>query len=226
MVYCGPPGGPVRGAELARQERAEQTRNAILEAAASRFDAVGFLGASLSDILAEAGVTKGALYFHFKSKEDLADALIDEQFTVWEPLSAIEAPGLQTVIDLTQGMAASLRSDVRVRASIRLVIEYGSFVTPAGNVYRQWIDTIHGCLLAAKAAGDLRKEVSAHDLAQFVVGSFTGIQLSSQVLTGRSDLLERVTFMWTTILNSVVPPRRLHRFNPLGTHNVMESAPA
>jgi AcrR family transcriptional regulator len=211
---------------LARQERAEQTRNAILEAAASRFDAVGFLGASLSDILAEAGVTKGALYFHFKSKEDLADALIDEQFTVWEPLSAIEAPGLQTVIDLTQGMAASLRSDVRVRASIRLVIEYGSFVTPAGNVYRQWIDTIHGCLLAAKAAGDLRKEVSAHDLAQFVVGSFTGIQLSSQVLTGRSDLLERVTFMWTTILNSVVPPRRLHRFNPLGTHNVMESAPA
>jgi AcrR family transcriptional regulator len=211
---------------LARQVRAEQTRNAILEAAASRFDAVGFLGASLSDILAEAGVTKGALYFHFKSKEDLADALIDEQFTVWEPLSAIEEPGLQTVIDLTQGMAASLRSDVRVRASIRLVIEHGSFVTPAGNVYKQWIDTIHGCLLAAKAAGDLRKEVSAHDLAQFVVASFTGIQLSSQVLTGRADLLERVTFMWTTILDSVVPPRRVHRFNPMGTQGVMEPATA
>jgi len=211
---------------LARQERAEQTRNAILEAAASRFDAVGFLGASLSDILAEAGVTKGALYFHFKSKEDLADALIDEQFTVWEPLSAIEQPGLQTVIDLTQGMAASLRSDVRVRASIRLVIEQGSFLTPAGNVYKQWIDTIHGCLLAAKVAGDLRKEVSAHDLAQLVVGSFTGIQLNSQVLTGRSDLLERVTFMWTTILSSVVPPRRQHRFNPAGTVGVMEPATA
>jgi AcrR family transcriptional regulator len=211
---------------LARQVRAEQTRNAILEAAASRFDAVGFLGASLSDILAEAGVTKGALYFHFKSKEDLADALIDEQFTVWEPLSAIEEPGLQTVIDLTQGMAASLRSDVRVRASIRLVIEHGSFVTPAGNVYKQWIDTIHGCLLAAKAAGDLRKEVSAHDLAQFVVASFTGIQLSSQVLTGRADLLERVTFMWTTILSSVVPARRVHRFNPMGTHGAMEPATA
>jgi hypothetical protein len=31
------------------------------------------------------------------------------------------------------------------------------------------------------------------------------------------DLLERVTFMWNTILNSVVPPRRLHRFIPEGT---------
>ncbi|MEV7046353.1 ScbR family autoregulator-binding transcription factor [Amycolatopsis sp. NPDC051061] len=202
---------------MARQERAEQTRNAILEAAASRFDAVGFLGASLSDILTEAGVTKGALYFHFKSKDDLADALIDEQFTVWDPLSEIENPGLQTVIDLTQGMAASLLSDVRVRASIRLVIEQGSFIAPADSAYKRWIDTIHGCLLAAKAAGDLRKEINPHDLAQFVQASFTGVQLSSQVMTGRMDLLERVTFMWNTILNAVVPPRRLHRFIPEGT---------
>ncbi len=201
---------------MARQERAEQTRNAILEAAASRFDAVGFLGASLSEILAEAGVTKGALYFHFKSKEDLADALIEEQFTVWEPLAAIERPGLQTVIDLTQGMAASLQSDVRVRASVRLVIEQGSFIAPAGAAYKRWIDTIHGCLLAAKAAGDVRKEINAYDLAVYVQASFTGIQLSSQVLTGRNDLLERTAYMWTLILSSVVPPRRLHRFDPRG----------
>lgn len=202
---------------MARQERAEQTRKAILDAAASRFDAVGFLGASLSDILAEAGVTKGALYFHFRSKEELADALIREQFSVWDPLADIDNPGLQTAIDLTQNMGHSLRSDVRVRAGIRLVIEQGSFVTPAANAYKQWIDTVHGLLLAAKAAGDVRKDVNAHDLAQYVVASFTGSQLSSQVLTGRTDLHERITFMWQTILNAVVPPRRLHKFNAAGT---------
>lgn len=197
---------------MARQERAEQTRNAILEAAASRFDAVGFLGASLSDILSEAGVTKGALYFHFKAKEDLADALVQEQFAMLEPLSVMQNPGLQTLIDWSHDLALALQTNVRVRASIRLVIEQGSFIAPASNVYKQWIDTAHGCLLAAKAAGDLRKEVNAHDLAQFVVASFTGIQLNSQVLTGRSDLNERVAFMWNTILQSIVPPRRLHRF--------------
>jgi len=202
---------------VARQERAEQTRKAILDAAASRIDAAGFLGASLSDILTEAGVTKGALYFHFKSKEELADALVHEQFTVWEPLADLANPGLQTVIDLTQNMAHSLRTNVRVRAAIRLVIEQGSFVTPAASAYKQWIDTIHGCLLAAKAAGDLRKDVNPHELAQHVVGAFSGIQLSSQVLTDRTDLHERATFMWRLILSAVVPPRRMHRFNPEGS---------
>jgi len=211
---------------VARQERAEQTRNAILEAAASRFDEVGFLGASLSDILTEAGVTKGALYFHFKAKEELADALVQEQFTTQEPLSTMENPGLQTVIDWSHALAKALQSDVRVRASIRLVIEQGSFVTPATNAYKQWIDTCHACLLAAKAAGDLRKEVNAHDLAQFLVASFTGIQLSSQVLTGRADLSERVSFMWTTLLQAVVPPRRLHKFVVEGTENLPEATSA
>lgn len=202
--------------EVARQERAEQTRNAILEAAASRFDAVGFLGASLSDILAEAGVTKGALYFHFKAKEELADALIQEQFNMTEPLTILENPGLQTMIDWSFDLARALQTDIRVRASIRLVIEQGSFVAPAGNAYKQWIDTIHGCLVAAKAAGDLRKEINPYDLAQYVVASFAGVQLSSQVLTGRADLPERVSFMWSTILPSVVPPRRLHKFVTTG----------
>ncbi|MDT8911887.1 TetR/AcrR family transcriptional regulator [Amycolatopsis sp. PS_44_ISF1] len=188
----------------------------MLEAAASRFDAVGFLGASLSDILAEAGVTKGALYFHFKSKEDLADALVQEQFSVLDPSSALQSPGLQTVIDWSRDMAAGLQSDVRVRASIRLVIEQGSFVTPASSAYKQWIDMAHGCLLAAQSTGDLRKELNAHDLAQLLVASFTGIQLSSEVLTGRADLPERVAFMWSTLLPAIVPPRRLHKFVPTG----------
>ncbi|WP_018681337.1 ScbR family autoregulator-binding transcription factor [Actinokineospora enzanensis] len=201
---------------MARQERAEQTRKTILDAAAARFDAVGFLGASLSDILAEAGVTKGALYFHFKSKEDLADALVHEQFEVLEPTTVLENPGLQTLIGWSENLAAALQTDVRVRASIRLVIEQGSFIRPASNAYKQWIDSAHACLLAAKAAGDLRKEVNPHELAQFVVASFTGIQLSSEVLTGRTDLLERIGFMWRTILTAVVPPRRLHRFTLAG----------
>ncbi|GAA3548025.1 ScbR family autoregulator-binding transcription factor [Amycolatopsis ultiminotia] len=202
---------------MARQERAEQTRKTILDAAASRFDAVGFLGASLSDILGEAGVTKGALYFHFKSKEELADALVQEQFGVVDTAELLQSPGLQTAIDWSHGLARGLRTDVRVRASIRLVIEQGSFITPASNAYKEWIDVADACFIAGKAAGDLRKDVATHELAQLVVSSFTGIQLSSQVLTGRTDLSERLTFMWSMLLPSIVPPRRVHRFDPAGT---------
>ncbi|MBP2327141.1 AcrR family transcriptional regulator [Kibdelosporangium banguiense] len=202
---------------MARQERAEQTRNAILDAAAARIDEVGFVGASLSDILSAAGVTKGALYFHFSSKEELANALIGDQFSSAEELPEVENLGIQTAIDRGHMLAHGLRTNMRIRAGIRLVIEQGSFIAPASNAYKQWIDFTHSCMLAGKVNGDVRKEVNPYDLAQFAVASFTGIQLTSQVLTGRADLHERVTFFWATTLQAVVPPRRLHKFNPAGS---------
>src|SRR5216117_2644416 len=81
---------------VARQERAERTRGRILDAAAAVFDERGFSGASLSDILARAGVTKGALYFHFSSKEELAKYLVEEQFSLQNLFGDKEDSGLQT----------------------------------------------------------------------------------------------------------------------------------
>ncbi len=55
------------------QDRAILTRQAILTAAAGVFEERGYRAATISEILARAGVTRGALYFHFPSKEDLAE---------------------------------------------------------------------------------------------------------------------------------------------------------
>lgn len=201
---------------MARQERAERTRAAIIDAAAAMFDEYGFNGASLSDILTQAGVTKGALYFHFSSKEELAHALVTEQFGVQEPLPK-ENVGIQTAIDLCHEMAHALQRDVRVRASIRLVIETGSWADPSPDAYLQWIEVLRGYLESAAERGDLRKEFAPEDVARWVVGAFTGIQLSSQVLTGRADIHQRVTNMWKIALPGLVPPRRLAKFVPSGT---------
>lgn len=57
---------------MARQERAIRTRRALLVAAAEVFDEVGYEAATISDVLKKSGMTKGALYFHFTSKEELA----------------------------------------------------------------------------------------------------------------------------------------------------------
>lgn len=69
----------ITGGIVARQERAVRTRRAILEAAAAVFDERGYEAATIADILARAGVTKGALYFHFSSKQELAQGVLDEQ---------------------------------------------------------------------------------------------------------------------------------------------------
>ena len=60
-----------------RQDRAERTRSRILETAAAAFAEHGYEGISLNDIVKLSGVSKGAFYFHFPSKEELALATFE-----------------------------------------------------------------------------------------------------------------------------------------------------
>lgn len=57
---------------------AGQTRLRILSAARNLFSSHGYPGTSLDDILTAAGITKGAFYHHFKSKEHICQVLLDE----------------------------------------------------------------------------------------------------------------------------------------------------
>lgn len=58
-------------------KEAEARRNEILDVAEELFGQKGFDGTSTNDILAKVGIARGTLYYHFKSKEDIMDALIE-----------------------------------------------------------------------------------------------------------------------------------------------------
>lgn len=58
-------------------KEAEERRNEILDAAEKLFGEKGFDGTSTNDILDEVGIARGTLYYHFKSKEDILDAMIE-----------------------------------------------------------------------------------------------------------------------------------------------------
>lgn len=66
---------------LTPERRRAMTRDHLLDAAAIIFARDGFYGASLDDIAATAGFTKGAVYSNFKSKEDLLLALMDKHIS-------------------------------------------------------------------------------------------------------------------------------------------------
>jgi AcrR family transcriptional regulator len=63
-----------------RKPRRERTRAALLEAAARVYARRGFAGATLDEVAADAGFTKGAVYGHFGSKENLLLALLEDYF--------------------------------------------------------------------------------------------------------------------------------------------------
>lgn len=62
-------------------KQAEERRNEILDAADVLFGEKGFDGTSTNDILEKVGIARGTLYYHFKSKEDIMDALIERYNT-------------------------------------------------------------------------------------------------------------------------------------------------
>jgi AcrR family transcriptional regulator len=70
---------PVTIEPLTPERRRAMTREHLLEAAAVVFARDGYYGASLDDVAAAAGFTKGAVYSNFKNKEDLFLALLDHR---------------------------------------------------------------------------------------------------------------------------------------------------
>ncbi|KEZ87297.1 TetR/AcrR family transcriptional regulator [Lacrimispora celerecrescens] len=60
---------------------ADVRKNEILDAAADLFNSDGFDGTTISAIIEKAGIARGTIYYHFKSKEDILDALIDRRNT-------------------------------------------------------------------------------------------------------------------------------------------------
>ena len=198
---------------MARQARALATRQAVLRAAAEVFDQRGYAGATMAEILTHAAVTKGALYFHFSSKEELALAVIEEQSTwlaSWQPTS--ESP-VQTLIDLGYAFAGALQQDPLVRGSIRLTIEHGSFTQPQITAYRGWSDAARALLQHAMEAGELHPGLDIDGAADLIVAAVTGIQLTSQVLADRTDLYKRMTDLWTLLLPGMVQPHALTRLD-------------
>lgn len=181
------------------QARAASTRATVLRAAAAVFERRGYAAATISEILTEGGVTKGAAYHYFESKEDIARAIVAEQTTWRGPQTAPGPDSLQHLVDLSYRFAVALQSDVLVRASIRLTLERNTFDRPAdeANPYQAWLDDVLPHTEAASRGGLL---LIAHDsVAYLVVSGITGTQLVSEGLTNRADLLERIHSLWCTL---------------------------
>lgn len=194
---------------MAQQERGVRSKRSILEAAAQVFDERGYDAASTTEILARTGLTRGALYHHFPSKEAIAAALVALQS------EALEVPDnpvkLQAVIDLTMEFARRLRIDPVLRASVRLAVEQTSFSRPAQTPYDMSSTAILGLLEEASAQGEVLPGTDLREATSLIVGAFTGIQLMSQVYSDRRDLPERVSALWKFLLPGLATPGILGR---------------
>ncbi|HEX2903254.1 MAG TPA: ScbR family autoregulator-binding transcription factor [Jatrophihabitans sp.] len=186
------------------QQRAVLTRARVLTAAAEVFARTGFLAASMNDIVDQAGVTKGAVYFHFASKEALAVAVVEEQFRQWPgvvaAIGAHSPDELTAIVALTYEVGARFRDDVLVTAGIRLSFERGLVNADMPTPFVGWVGQLQTMFGRARRAGLLRAGVQPAPTARALVGSFFGVQHVSEILTGRQDLEIRLDEFWKIFL--------------------------
>ncbi|WP_055699364.1 MULTISPECIES: ScbR family autoregulator-binding transcription factor [Streptomyces] len=185
------------------QERAQRTREVLLRAAAEVFDEVGYAGASINKILDQAGVTAGAVYFHFKSKEGLARAVILEQAA--DLKFPQERDGLQQLVDMTQYLALEMQRNSLLRAGVRLAVEQSESGLQDYTIYDWWTEQFREQLVRAGELGELLPDVSEAEFARTLVGSYTGIQIMSHISCERADLPQRITTMWGFLLPAIAP---------------------
>ncbi|MFJ3235775.1 ScbR family autoregulator-binding transcription factor [Streptomyces sp. NPDC086787] len=194
---------------MAQQERAIRTRHAILKAAASVFDERGYEAATIGEILTRAGVTKGALYFHFPSKQALAEGVFAEQFSVL--LLPPQVCKLQELVDLGLLTAYRMRRDPLVSGAARLSLEgeMGALLGP--QLIGGWIGATEKLLAEAKGQGELLPHVDPAESAWIFSAAWTGVQVYSHNLAGREDLEERIASLFAHLLPTVAVPAVLGR---------------
>ena len=206
---------------MTKQTRSENTRLHLVRSAAELFDQNGFSGATLEDVSRSAGVTKGAFYFHFSSKDELGGAIQAEacallRSAVYRTVGA-GLPALQSVVDLTHELAWWLEHEPLVRASFRTARECGHRGKPFLDFYVDWLSAVETLLLGAEQSGELAAGVDVEQAATLVLTVSAGIEMLwwSGIRTG--SIGDNLTGSWRLVLPGLAAPTLLSGLQPAGS---------
>lgn len=195
--------------------RADTTRRQILLAAAQQFAGRAYHDVGLDDILAQAELTKGAMYFHFRSKHALAMAIIDEHIVMsnaaFDDLKARQLSGLETLIDSAFVVAVMDLEQDLTRAGMHLVEAVGRVEALHEKLLGGWIDVLAAAVEDAIAEGDLAEDCSPQDVGRLVVSVYMGLRQTSD-LNDPERFLRDLEKSWVLLLTGILQPDRADYF--------------
>ncbi len=197
------------------EKRADTTRDQILRAASHQFAQRPYYAVGLDDILAEAQLTKGAMYFHFRSKHALALAIVDEQIawagTAVQDLLNRRLSGLETLIDVSYLVSvADINHDV-TRAAFNLLESVGRTEKLQERLLGGWIKLLGEIAERGIFEGDIVEDNDPDDVGRLLVSLHMGMRQAS-TLDEPVQLLHDFETAMSTVLRGIVQPDRIGYF--------------
>lgn len=190
--------------------KSTDTKERIVHSAASLFSNHGFAATSIDDVVTAVGITKGAFYHHFKTKEQLCEAVLDlaaeayqqladsmqEQSTPSEPLSA----WFQRLIEIQN--SGQWPYD---RLIGRLAVEFGSLNAGCQNKLRlfwNWCRTFYESLVSqAFAARNITPAVDVSTLARLFAATYFGTVWLERCAASEESLISNMENLLSLVLS-------------------------
>lgn len=217
---------------MSRQVRSEATRRKILDAAIEVFGEVGYAAAGWSTIIERTGMTKGALYHHFDSKESLASNIIEEGsdtlLSAYRNVCKSSSPGLENIVHGSFTIVEVLGSDKMARAGAQLATALSGFNAAASRFYANLVLEMAQEARRAVNEGDLRDGIEPDVLSASIVGTISGTRLIANSISSHGrigdvigDPFARLHQLWELLLPGIVAEASLPYFQQFLRREVM-----
>jgi TetR/AcrR family transcriptional regulator, acrAB operon repressor len=215
---------------MARKTKVEAlvTREQLLDAAERVFREHGVARTSLAEVAAAAGVTRGAVYWHFKDKADLFEAMCERATMPLDALlseSAVApcADPLTALRELSIAVLNCLATDPRAQAVFEVIFHKteltGELATVAGDRERercQCLENVERLVQQAVAVGQLPSDTDTALTARLVHACVAGLMREWVLDKTAYDLAQRAPAFIDAIMAGLVanPPRKIERVLP------------
>ena len=171
-----------------RLRNPERTRRVLLQAAFREVYRTGFQSAGLDTILAATGVTKGALYYHFGSKDGLGYAIVEEVVANFHrdrwlvPLQrSDDKDPIDALIRIVQAMSTRPRDIKGGCPLVNLAQEMSpldeQFRRRLEGIFHAWQTAVATALRRGQSRGTVRRDLVPEESANFLIAMVEGYQV-------------------------------------------------